>query len=267
VLIVFGLHRGFSGVVGHLISLVVPVRIGYFYYPAQRRNMKEDRTSNDLEVDLLWYKDSKGYALEDYGRYGRWVVRRGGELVPIHPLRGGFAFKAFSNVSSRQDLVDFVNIHGFLENAQGSISGFFRSELRARPLPLIPTTGSPSPQGEDVDEHLKAAAFFRRILGLRARRIRSPDLAAWLQDVSDSLGEVQIVADKGGWFRPVLKPTSLMGGMLLQLVSSVGRGAEYRLCKHCGAIFEVGPGAGRRADAKFCSDEHKIVFNSRRRSL
>jgi len=32
------------------------------------------------------------------------------------------------------------------------------------------------------------------------------------------------------------------------------------------AFFEAGRGTGRRLDAKFCSDEHRIAFNSLKRS-
>src|SRR5258707_9268276 len=90
--------------------------------------MKNDHAGNELEVDLLWHKDSKGYALEDHGKYGLWIARRGGELLPIYPLRGGFAFKAFSNVSTPKDLVEFMNRYGFLESVNSFGPSFLRVE-------------------------------------------------------------------------------------------------------------------------------------------
>lgn len=35
----------------------------------------------------------------------------------------------------------------------------------------------------------------------------------------------------------------------------------HKECLHCGRCFAVGPGSGRRSDAKFCSQEHQIQFN------
>jgi hypothetical protein len=63
-----------------------------------------------------------------------------------------------------------------------------------------------------------------------------------------------------------LKPASLLDAMWLQLGQKVSGDAVIRECKHCGEWFEVGAGTGRRLDAKFCSDKHKITFNSLKRS-
>ena len=41
--------------------------------------------------------------------------------------------------------------------------------------------------------------------------------------------------------------------------------AVFRQCKHCGEMFEAGPGTGRKFDALYCCDDHKIVFNSQKR--
>jgi hypothetical protein len=40
------------------------------------------------------------------------------------------------------------------------------------------------------------------------------------------------------------------------------RGVAVRRCLRCGQSFQVGVGTGRRLDAKFCSEAHKIVFHS-----
>jgi hypothetical protein len=224
--------------------------------------MKSDRT-NDLEVDLLWQRDSKGYVREDHGKWGLWIGRRGGELVPIFPLRGGFAFKAFSNVSTPDELVEFMNHYGFLKAVDSMGPSFYRFESGS----LRKIRGAPEPNGEDVREHLAAASVFREVMQAKGRRI-SQSSAAWIEQAcSEGIGELQMVFDKRGALRPVLKPQSLMHGMFWQLIHSVRGGAQSRTCRQCGVIFEVGAGSGRRADAKFCSDEHKILFHSRRRSI
>lgn len=39
-------------------------------------------------------------------------------------------------------------------------------------------------------------------------------------------------------------------------------GIKGKQCRHCNEWFEAGPGTGRRVDAEFCSDEHRIRFHS-----
>jgi hypothetical protein len=226
--------------------------------------MKSDHAGNELEVDLLWQKDSKGYALEDHGKYGLWIARRAGELVPIYPLRGGFAFKAFSNVSTPKDLVEFMNCYGFLE----SVDSFGPSFVHVKSGKPYAIKGAPEPSGEDVRDHLESAGFFREIIGAKPLRALSRGAGAWVENLgSDGIGEIQMHFDKHGLLQPVLKPTSLMSGLLWQLINSKRAGAQYRSCRYCGVIFQVGVGSGRRADAKFCSDEHKIIFHSGQRSV
>jgi hypothetical protein len=221
--------------------------------------MNDVRASSHLEVDLLWYKDSKGYVLEDHGRFGEWIERRGGKLDPIYPLRNDRAFKVFSNVYTARNLVEFMNRYGFLNDCNSLGSMFIDRERRK-------VQGAPEPAGEPVRRHLEAAAAFREILEAKPRLSQAS--AAWIEDAfSDAIAEVQLIFDKHGSLRPVLKPTSLINGLIWQLINSLGAGARYRPCQQCGVIFQVGVGSGRRADAKFCSDEHKILFNSRKRSL
>ena len=61
-------------------------------------------------------------------------------------------------------------------------------------------------------------------------------------------------------------PSTLLDGLWLQLGQAVTRGVHIRVCAHCGNLFETGIGTGRRLDARFCCDEHRIAFNSPKRS-
>jgi hypothetical protein len=223
--------------------------------------MNSDHAGNGFEVDLLWYKDAKGYALEDQEK---WIVRRGGELVPIHPLRGDFAFKVFSNVSTPKDLVKFMNCYGFLESVDSLGSSILTPSKSGKSFAIR----AHGPKGENVREHLESAGFFREIIGAKPRRRLSKGAAPWVENLGrDGIGEIQMLFDKHGALRPVLKPTSLISGLFWQLINSKRAGAQYRTCQYCAVIFQVGVGSGRRADAKFCSDEHKKEFNSRKRSV
>ena len=37
-------------------------------------------------------------------------------------------------------------------------------------------------------------------------------------------------------------------------------------CLFCETVFKVGPGSGRRSDAVFCCDQHRIRYNSAKRT-
>jgi hypothetical protein len=63
-----------------------------------------------------------------------------------------------------------------------------------------------------------------------------------------------------------LAPPSLLDALWLQAVQELSNGATVRQCRYCGQWFEAGAGTGRRLDAKFCSDQHRIAFNSLKRS-
>lgn len=42
---------------------------------------------------------------------------------------------------------------------------------------------------------------------------------------------------------------------------------KTKVCPHCGVEFTSGGDTGRRVDAVFCSHEHQIAYNSRKRSM
>lgn len=69
----------------------------------------------------------------------------------------------------------------------------------------------------------------------------------------------------GAW-KLRLEPPSLLDAIWLQLGQAITSDADLRLCALCGNPFEAGGKSGRRADAKFCSDECRINYNSLKRS-
>jgi hypothetical protein len=64
----------------------------------------------------------------------------------------------------------------------------------------------------------------------------------------------------------ILRPSSLVNALWFELAASLTGDTQLRPCRHCGGWFEVGPGTQRRLDATFCSDEHRVAFNSLKRS-
>jgi hypothetical protein len=71
-----------------------------------------------------------------------------------------------------------------------------------------------------------------------------------------------IVSDNGK-MRLKISPACLLDAIWLQLVQEQSAGAaNLRECDYCHKLFMAGVGTDRRADAKFCSDKHRIEFNS-----
>ena len=219
---------------------------------------------NTLEVQLDWYKDSKGYRVNDYGKYGKTIVGNGGRLVPIRPLQNDMVFMAFEKVSSELELLEFVKHYGLLENPSYK---YGRESLDAKTLP--PIESRPIIFGEKVDDHLETAQMFRDLITLTRRKGRASEtLSGWVEQrmLDEKLGEIGLEFVSGRGFQMVLKADSLMNGMLLQLAQKISGQSKFQSCEFCGVTFEVGPGTKRRADATFCKPEHKILFHSRKRS-
>jgi hypothetical protein len=221
---------------------------------------------NALEIALEWYKDSKGYRLNGEGK-SRTVVGRGGRLVPTQPLRNDMVFLAFAGVESDRELMKFVHHYGLLEEPSYDES-FGMTSFDAETLALIPSR--PILYGEYVEDHLATARMFRELLALTVQKgWASRALSDWITDrmLGDKLGNVSLGLVSGRGFQIRLRADSLFTGMLMQLARKISGQSQFRACDLCNKLFEVGPNAGRRADATFCSPEHKIQFHSRKRSI
>ena len=123
---------------------------------------------------------------------------------------------------------------------------------------------------EIVSEHLKTAGLFRRIM-MQAqkgwRRVpRSLALELSRRFHGNSLGGIGLGDDINRGFRITFRANTLMDGLWLQLAANVSGGAAFRSCARCGVVFETGPERNGRANSKFCSDRHRIEFNSRKRT-
>jgi hypothetical protein len=62
-----------------------------------------------------------------------------------------------------------------------------------------------------------------------------------------------------------MRPTRLIDALWLQLAQGI-TGGGWRECPQCQKWFSVGGRGGMRVVAKFCSDQCRIDFNSRKRS-
>ncbi|MBR0693285.1 hypothetical protein [Bradyrhizobium lablabi] len=236
-----------------------------------------------LSLNLSWFKDSKGYRIADYGKRGARVVGNGGKLIPFRPLDGNdMVYAAFASVKSRSSLLCFVEHYGLLvkpaygvnvptsrgySNSLGSVAYTMSADGNLTEIDSAPTMF-----GEDVDSHIETAGLFKKILQQSERGwARIPaSLADSIADAlgETALGEITLAANRERGFRMVFTATSLISGLWLQLGQKVSGQAKFQTCElpSCGQVFEVGSSSGRRADARFCSDSHRIEFNSRKRA-
>lgn len=183
----------------------------------------------------------------DYSRPQR-IVRRGGQLVPHRPLsQFGSLFKIFANTAvDAQSLLDFVEKFGPLTSA-----GFKTN------------AGDPVPQ---ILEHASAMReFLANSSGDRIRRVER--IAIQQGGVTLTGMTVKFSLDMETRFPSLwISPRSLLDALWLQLWQALSGSVAMQKCLHCSQWFETGPGTGRRAGAKFCSDKHKIIFHSMQRS-
>jgi hypothetical protein len=198
-------------------------------------------------IQLDWLKDPKGYHLAEVGRPKLLRVVRNGDtrdkLVLGRPLDSSDTlFRTFANTATTPEgVLAFVQRFG-------------------------PLTVYGNDRGDLVDEVIRRAANMRSTLQWIAAQPRRPpsdktffgpgiSLSAWVS--------WDAASNSPRWH---FHPQTLIDGLWLQFAQAVTRGIRICTCVHCGDLFETGLGTGRRLDAKFCSDEHRIAFNSLKRS-
>jgi hypothetical protein len=218
----------------------------------------------NFAIDFEWWRDAKGYCLVDamppkeprpeglilvgYSGEPQRVVRLGGALLPYRPLAefGDVLFVEFArSAHDPHGVLDFIERFGPLTEA-----------------------GLDAGQGEDVSrliEHAEAMhswldacrngnmAALPRMIGPEGIRLSRIDTVLTVDPITRAP-------------RIRLTTESLLAALWLQLGQALSEGAVVQQCRHCGTLFEAGPGTRRRVDAKFCSEEHRIAFNSLKRS-
>jgi hypothetical protein len=223
--------------------------------------------TEQLLIDFEWWRDTTGYQLlpdtrppdpEEAlvfhplgirivsGTKPLRLVRLGGDLVPYRPLdRFGTLFRIFANdVKRPKDVLAFAQKFGSL-----SVDGLDMNV------------------GESADSTVVHAEGMREFLSFAGGDKQL--LARGIGGQINPLGQIDValVLDPATT-RPKLRlsPSSLLDALWLQFGQTLSGDAILRQCQHCGTWFETGAGIGRRADARFCSDKHRIAFNSLKRS-
>ena len=196
-------------------------------------------------IQLDWWKHPKGYHLETKPHEGLCVVPNGDPREqPVHcrPLDSSQTlFRTFASTATTPE-----GVLGFVQ--------------RFGPLMCNPFWD----RVDDVIHHARRMQDTLKWVAAQPRR-RPSDREAYFGPGATLDAWIAWDEDTKG---PVLKlrVRRLIDGLWLQFAQAVMRDIQIRACKHCGGLFETGVGTGRRRDAKFCSDEHRIAFNSLKRS-
>jgi hypothetical protein len=180
-------------------------------------------------------------------KLGHRIVRSGGNLIPYRPLSDFEGlFRQFANAAPTPDgILDFIDRFGPL----------------TRP-------GLNEQQGEDVSALIGQINAMSDLLNVYSRGDKA-ELAKLLDTDGIGLGAIKtaLLNDPGTRTpRLQLSVEDLLRAVWLQLGQTLSSGATIRRCEQCGMLFEAGPGTGRRHDAKFCSDNHRVAFNSQKRT-
>ena len=173
------------------------------------------------------------------------IKRRGGKLDFYRPFELGPApYKHFANVTNADELMEFVNKFG----------------------PLT-TAGVKPDVGDRIPQLLAHAYAMQEMLKAAARNDKSEISIARHTVMPFARLDVDLVFDPAVQrLQLQIKPPSLLEALWLSLAQGLSSQGNLSQCRQCAVWFETGPGTGRRLDAKFCSDEHRIAFNSLKRS-
>jgi hypothetical protein len=199
--------------------------------------------SQPIRIDFTWHRHTKGYQIKD----GR-VVANSDDYETYRPLdEFPTLYKTFANqCRSPKGVRGFTQMFGPLSTNPGTLV-----EIRALGIPgLVGTVG------DLVGDVIKQANLMNKQLSSRSGR---------MPQIPITNIEAVLVPD-GPIVRLKLTPSRLIDSIWLQLAVASTSGRGLAKCEHCGTWFQVGPGTGRRADAKFCCDQHRIEFNSLSRS-
>jgi hypothetical protein len=221
-----------------------------------------------LNIDFEWWSDDAGYdyvpaepgwaelgpleKLFSSGRLGGKegdrpdrIIRRGGKLIAYRPFeKVNGLYRIFANIGTTTDgLLEFIHRFGPLTQ-EG----------------LDPTIG------DEVPLVLSHASTMAALLAYSPEG-RVSFLSQFEKGLSWTRIDVGLVVNPfTGKPQITLKPPWLLHGLWLEFGQALSGDVSIKKCAHCGGWFEVGPGTGRREDAKFCCDDHRIAFNSRKRS-
>jgi hypothetical protein len=216
-----------------------------------------------VSIDFTWHKDASGYRLVKKGSLPGnkptidTIMPNGGERILIRPMEMADIYRNFAHVYSAEGLLKFVEDYGLLGPYEGK-------KHKGTRVYRDPNAKWHDYDGMPVGIYLKEAELFREAMRQKAK---GPEqLAAFLKTISapptNNLGFLQLIPDEVSGARFQIMPITLMQALWCQLSQVLTSNIKLSTCLRCGQLFEAGLRTGRRADAKFCSDEHRTLYHS-----
>jgi hypothetical protein len=195
----------------------------------------------DLTLDFTWYRDPKGYRLIP-DKVPR--LRKGQSImdVPIAELEPARIVRNGGDLQSYRPLEHFPALASQFAQMATSETGVLRFVERFGPL----THDGLSEKGELVFKVMDEAQAMLWPGGTRLMK----KLYASISLIGDEV-------------RLKVRPACLLDALWLQLAQTNTRAKQ---CPQCRKPFLIGVAVRRRKDARFCSDECRIKFNSLERS-
>ena len=193
----------------------------------------------ELTLDFTWYKDPKGYRLVP----AKLPQLRPGQSLLDVPATGIEPARIFGKGGKLQSYrpLEIPNLVGrFIEMAR-SEAGVLKFVEKFGPLTHDGLRGKGEVVPEIMDQVEAMVRYGTRGLG---------KFKAWIEIDHEGM-------------RLKVRPSCLLDALWLLLAQTNTRS---RVCQQCRKPFPIGVAVGRRKDAKFCSDECRIKFNSLERS-
>ena len=232
-----------------------------------------------VSIDLEWFRCPKGYRIvrateiarasgEDPESYPDedWIVPYTSERVSYRPFdKNDMICVAFSRLRTPESLLEFINLYGPITRSSPQWGDSVPTCLRwSRRFYDLLSCKEKGPK--------KLASVFNSQIRESHARGNKRDIGVPLPADYDFgvlnqwIGQAELVADPLRGVHLRITTEVLIGGLWWQLGQKLSGGTIIRVCRHCSAPFETGPGTGRHMDATFCCNEHKVRYFSLARS-
>ena len=183
-------------------------------------------------IEFTWHYDEKGYnVLPDSSL----IVGKGGSQKLYRPL---------------DEFPTLFRVFGEIQKTPRGVLSFFEK------FGPLTHDGKAGGKGEKLSTVIDSAKLMEsRLQNITGRQ----------EDIPQNRLQAHLVTDHDG-VRLEFRPSRLIDALWFQLGQELSGGGVILRCIHCHKPFRAGPGYSRRADATFCLDEHRIEFNSFKRS-
>ena len=179
------------------------------------------------------------------------ILRAGGSLIPYRPVEMlDQIFNAYINTEpTPEGLLGFINRFGpltrrGLDENFGEPLDFAINNLKCT-VSLIEAFG----QTAKADQRRAVT----KLLGADGIELYGIKVRVLFDEQTQTLRTEQVAKD-------------LTAALWLRLLEVQASDIVMRKCGHCGAWFTAGLGTGRHLNARFCTDEHRVAFNSLKRT-